>query len=289
MSLLLIQENYMRKITICVAVCCSLFTATAALSQEKAAVALMQGAKYVALGSSFAAGPGVATQLGSCGRSDHNYPHLVAAALDLTLTDVSCNGATIPNIVNTSQRGAAPQIDAVSSNTALVTVTIGGNDIRYTSSTFACAGTAPGEACTTNLDQAAIGEAVKQLPAQLGAMLDAIQAKAPQASIVLVAYPRVFPIDAINCRELELSSNDTIYLAALGQRLEEAFVSATSSRQSLIADAYVLAEGHGPCAMTGRWINGAQATDTGIRFHPTAEGHMEMARLVLAALGSKSE
>jgi lysophospholipase L1-like esterase len=289
MSLLLIQENYMRKITTCVAVCCSLFAATAALSQEKAAVALMQGAKYVALGSSFAAGPGVATQLGSCGRSDHNYPHLVAAALDLTLTDVSCNGATIPNIVNTSQRGAAPQIDAVSSNTALVTVTIGGNDIRFTSSTFACAGTAPGEACTTNLDQAAIGEAVKQLPAQLGAMLDAIQAKAPQASIVLVAYPRVFPFDAINCRELELSSNDTIYLAALGQRLEEAFVSATSSRQSLIADAYVLAEGHGPCAMAGRWINGAQATDTGIRFHPTAEGHMEMARLVLAALGSKSE
>ena len=41
--------------------------------------------------------------------------------------------------------------------------------------------------------------------------------------------------------------------------------------------------------MTGRWINGAQATDTGIRFHPTAEGHMEMARLVLAALSSKSE
>lgn len=122
-------------------------------------------------------------------------------------------------------------------------------------------------------------------------MLDAIQAKAPRASIVLVAYPRIFPADAINCSELELSSNDTVYLAALGQRLEEAFVSATSSRQSLIADAYVLAEGHGPCAMATaeRWVNGAEPADTGIRFHPTAKGHIEMARLVLSALGSNSQ
>jgi len=34
-----------------------------------------------------------------------------------------------------------------------------------------------------------------------------------------------------------------------------------------------------------RWVNGANVADTGIRFHPTAEGHQEMARLVLAALG----
>ena len=276
----------MGKISTSIALCCSLFTATTAFSQ---AVELAQGAKYVALGSSFAAGPGVAAQLGICGRSDNNYSHLIAAALDLTLTDVSCNGATTANILNTPQGDASPQIDAVSRDTALVTVTIGGNDISFTSSTFACAGKAADEHCTANLDQAAISEAVKQLPAELGAMLDAVKAKAPQARIVLVTYPRVFPSDAINCRELALSSNDTVYLAALGQRLEEAFVSATSSRQSLNADAYVLAEGHGPCATTERWVNGASVADTGIRFHPTAEGHIEMARLVLAALGSNPQ
>ena len=270
----------------CITLCCSLLAATTAFSQN---AELAQGAKYVALGSSFAAGPGVATQLGACGRSDHNYPHLVAAELGLTLTDVSCSGATIPNIVNSTQRDAAPQIDAVSRDTALVTVTIGGNDIRFTSSTFACAGKAPVENCTANLDQAAISEALAQLPAQLTAMLDAIHAKAPQAILVLVAYPRVFPADAINCRELELSSNDTVYLAALGQKLENAFVSVTADQRSLIADAYVLANGHGPCATSESWINGAQAANTGIRFHPTAEGHKEMARIVLAALGNNSQ
>ncbi|MBL4580259.1 MAG: SGNH/GDSL hydrolase family protein [Gammaproteobacteria bacterium] len=279
----------MGKITTSIALCCSLLTATAAFAQNTPAAALAQGAKYVALGSSFAAGPGVATQLGTCGRSDHNYSHLIAAALGLSLTDVSCNGATTANILNTPQGDASPQIDAVSRDTALVTITIGGNDISFTSSTFACAGKAPDEHCTANLDQAAIREAVNQLPTELGAMLDAVKAKAPQARIVLVTYPRVFPTDAINCRELELSSNDTVYLAALGQKLENAFVSATSSRQSLIADAYVLAEGHGPCATNERWVNGANVADTGIRFHPTAEGHIEMARLVLAALGNNSQ
>jgi len=273
----------MGRITTLIALCCSLFTASAAFSQN---VALAQGAKYTALGSSFAAGPGVPEPLGTCGRSDHNYSHLVAAALNLTLTDVSCNGATIPNILDTPQNGAAPQIDAVSRDTALVTVTIGGNDITYTSSTFACTGTAPGERCTANLDQAMINAAVDQLPARLGALFDAIKAKAPQATIVLVAYPRVFPPDATSCGELELSAEDTNYLAALGQKLEDAFVSATSSRQILIADAYVRAAGHGPCdAVAQRWVNGANVADSGIRFHPTAEGHIEMARLVRAALG----
>jgi len=269
----------------CITLCCSLLAATAAFSQGAPA----PGSKYVALGSSFAAGPGVATQLGTCGRSDHNYSHLVAAELGLTLTDVSCNGATIPNIVNSTQRDAAPQIDSVSRDTALVTVTIGGNDIRFTSSTFACAGKAPADNCTANLDQAAISAAAEQLPARLEAMLDAIHAKAPQAIVVLVAYPRVFPADAIDCRELELSSNDTVYLAALGRKLEAAFVSATASQRNLIADAYVLADGHGPCAASERWINGANVADTGIRYHPTSEGHIEMARLVLAALGENPE
>ncbi|MBT8145243.1 MAG: SGNH/GDSL hydrolase family protein [Gammaproteobacteria bacterium] len=266
--------------------CCISFAAIAACTQTPPDV-IERGAKYVALGSSFAAGPGISEQLGICGRSDHNYSNLVASALDLTLTDVSCNGATIDNIRDTPQRDMPPQIGAISSDTALVTVTIGGNDINYTSSTFACSGTAPDEHCTANLDQTAISNELSQLPDELGEMLDEIKAKAPQALIVLVTYPRVFPVDAVSCSEIELSAEDTAYLADLGHNLEQAFLSAASSREILIADAYVRAAGHGPCATPAeRWVNGANVADTGIRYHPTAEGHIEMARLVLAALGN---
>lgn len=275
----------MKKRTSFIALCCTMLTATAVFAQDAPGAGLAQGAKYVALGSSFAAGPGIAEQLGGCGRSDHNYSHLIADELGLAITDVSCNGATTANILDTPQAGAAPQIDAVSSDTALVTVTIGGNDINYTSSTFACSGTASAENCTANLDQEAISTALSELPEHLGLMFDAVRAKAPQATIVLVTYPRVFPEDAKSCDELELSADDTDYLAALGQSLEAAFVSASSSRQVLIADAYVRGEGHGPCAANERWVNGATVVEDGIRYHPTGKGHAEMARLVLAALG----
>jgi lysophospholipase L1-like esterase len=262
----------------------TLFTATTAWSQT---ASLSPGAKYVSLGSSFAAGPGVGNQLGGCGRSDHNYAHLVAEALSLDLTVASCNGATIDNILSTPQDNNPLQIDAVTSDTALVTVTIGGNDIRYTASTFACSGAPASDRCTANLDQTAINAAVEQLPAKLTGMFDAIRAKAPQATIVLVAYPRVFPEDATSCAELDLSEGDTIYLAELGRKLEQAFVEATSSAQVLIADAYVQAQGHGPCAANAsqRWVNGETIASSGIRYHPTAEGHEAMARLVLEVLG----
>lgn len=259
-----------------------LLAATTAWSQT-----IAPGAKYVGLGSSFAAGPGIDNQLGGCGRSDNNYAHIIAAALDLELTVASCNGATIDNIITVPQEGNPLQIDAVTADTALVTVTIGGNDIRYTASTFACSGTPASERCTANLDQAAINAAIDQLPDKLGAMFAAIKAKAPQATIVLVAYPRVFPEDAVNCSELELSEADTRYLADMGQKLQDAFVAATAAAQVLIADAYANAAGHGPCeAMAAdRWVNGETIASSGIRYHPTAEGHEEMARLVLAALG----
>ncbi|PKI01268.1 SGNH/GDSL hydrolase family protein [Glaciecola sp. 33A] len=279
----------MRKTIVSIVMCSSLFTVIAVFSRDSLAAELKKGANYVALGSSFAAGPGIASQLGSCGRSDHNYSHLVASALSLKLTDVTCNGATIANILDTSLGDSAPQIDSVNPDTALVTVTIGGNDIRYTSSTFTCAGTAANENCSANLDQAMIKDAVNQLPVKLGEMLDAIKVKAPQASIVLVTYPRVFSSDATSCSELDLGADDTVYLAALGHKLQAAFVSAASSRQILIADAYVIGEFHGPCAATERWVNGATVAETGIPFHPSAKGHIEMARLVLAVLGGNED
>jgi lysophospholipase L1-like esterase len=272
---------------IILAVVCSICVgATLVLAQTEPAAALAKGSRYVALGSSFAAGPDIPRQLGTCGRSDHNYAHLVAAALELELTDVSCNGATTANILDTRQGEAAPQIQAVTSDTALVTVTIGGNDIRYTASTFACAGTAPEKHCSAGLDRAAIDTAVRQLPSRLEAVIDAVRARAPRAVVVVVTYPRVFTSDAPDCRELALSADDTAFLAGLGQKLEEAFVRTAANRDTLLADAYAHAGGHGACAARdARWVNGATPADTGAPFHPTAKGHVEMARRVQAALG----
>ena len=70
---------------------------------------LNTGARYVALGSSFAAGPGPGWRApGSprrAGRSSANYAHLIAAHLGLELTDVTYSGATTRDILNARADG----------------------------------------------------------------------------------------------------------------------------------------------------------------------------------------
>ena len=246
---------------------------------------LPHGASYVALGSSFAAGPGIPTQQATCGRSDHNYPHLVAAMLGLVLTDVSCGGATTANVLDTPQGDAALQLTALTADTALVTLTIGGNDLTYSASTIRCGGASAEDRCAAKLDHAAIDEAAERLPARLADVIDAIRAKAPTAIIVVVPYPRVIPPAAERCSAVGLVDQDADYFAALGLRLEEALTSVATARAALLADAFPLSAGHGPCAADAdRWVNGAKAAGSGVSFHPTAKGHEEMAWLVLAAL-----
>jgi len=91
--------------------------------------------RYVALGSSMAAGPGIRPSADGApfraGRSARNYAHLVAERLGLDLVDVTYSGATTANVLTDPQNGAPPQADALDGSEDLVTVTIGGNDAGY--------------------------------------------------------------------------------------------------------------------------------------------------------------
>ncbi|WP_216074289.1 hypothetical protein, partial [Acinetobacter baumannii] len=68
------------------------------LTTPTAAVAAppTEGLQYVALGDSYAAGYGILPSTGlpvpGCDQGQQNYPHQVAAALGLQLTDVTCTG-----------------------------------------------------------------------------------------------------------------------------------------------------------------------------------------------------
>ena len=88
---------------------------------------------YVALGDSYTAGPDIPDQTGAtvgCEQSDASYPYLVGRSLRLTLTDMSCGGATIADLSAAQPTGDGTnpaQLSALSAATALVTVGIGGN------------------------------------------------------------------------------------------------------------------------------------------------------------------
>src|SRR3954469_23530704 len=105
--------------------------------------------RYVALGDSYTAGPLIPLQQhnskipGGCLQSDHNYPHLVAPELHLPqFADASCSGAKTDDMTGAQDVEFGPnpaQFDRLTSNTKVVTLGIGGNDIGFTEIAETCA------------------------------------------------------------------------------------------------------------------------------------------------------
>ena len=243
------------------------------------------GSQYVALGSSYAAGFGIQPQQpgsAGCGRSLLDYPHLVAAKLQLELDDVSCGGAVIANALNTPQGSAPPQIDAVTSQARLVTMTIGGNDVNYIGRAIECG--QPTSTCTVTANTARIDAAFAALPSSLTQLIQAIRSKAPSAIVVLVTYLRL--VSPTPCPALHYTPAAARLVGSMGERLQQVFVTVAQEDDVQIADPYVIGATHGPCA-TGpnMWVAGLVASN-GFEYHPTVAGHQEMARLVEQDLGN---
>ena len=166
---------------------------------------LPEGAEYVALGSSYAAGPGLRNRVpGSprrAGRSTHNYAHLLADRLRLRLTDVTFSGATIAQIIGREPGATAvPQLDAVTSDTRLVTLTGGGNDLGYigylvmTSLPSLIRAVSGGNKRLAELtDDAELERKTSVLGDDLIALVNGIRARAPKATIAITDYLSLLP------------------------------------------------------------------------------------------------
>jgi lysophospholipase L1-like esterase len=252
-------------------------------SQGEAAVA--PGSQYVAMGSSYAAGYGIQPQepdSGSCGRSLVDYPHLVASKLHLDLDDVSCGGAVTANALDTPQGSAPPQIDAVTSKTRLVTMTIGGNDVNYVGTAIECG--QRNSNCVATANPAATDAAFAALPQSLTQLIQAVRAKAPSVIIVLVTYVRLVPPTA--CPALHYTPAGTQLVASIGSRLQQVFLTVAKEDHVRLVDPYAIGAAHGPCAEgANKWVAGRVATN-GFEYHPTEAGHQEMARLIEQDLDS---
>ncbi len=252
--------------------------------------------KYVVMGSSYAAGPKIpdAVPDQSCGRSTGNYAHLVAADVGLDLTDVSCIGATIDNVATTPQAMNPLQIDAVTPDTRIVTITIGGNDVNYSTSLVTCGRDgsngkscleASADAAAPDIDSAAIDNLLIQVADKLDAMLGKLRQAAPAARIYLVAYPMVLPDPAAPCPpDVPMQAPDATFLGEVGTRLQAAFSSAAATAGVTFIDVYGPSHGHDACASADqRWVEG-QANSAVAPYHPNAAGMRAVADLIVAEI-----
>jgi lysophospholipase L1-like esterase len=253
---------------------------TTTSTTAKAASSLQKGDAYVALGSSIASGFGIAEQSTTCGRSSRDYGQLVATKLGLKLTDVSCGAAVIANVLDTKQGDNAVQLDAVTADTKLVTFSGGGNDIGFNGTALFCS--QPDKDCQLPPDYDA---KLAGLPASLRSLIEKVKAKAPDATIVFVTYPREIPEE--NCPDLSLTDAEFQILTKMGSDLEKTFVDVLGkSDDVLFVDPYVAEGNHTGCAPEAeRWVNGAKAAPGGgFALHPTALGHQVMADMIVKAL-----
>ena len=253
------------------------------------------GSEYVALGSSFAAGLGLGSRVtGSpivCQRSVNGYPQQLARLTGLSLTDMSCSGATASHVLRGRQVFLGPQIDALGPGTRLVTLTAGGNDIAYVGDLTAMAYRKRGGVISFLVGQFWGGakpladRKFDQLRANLIATLREARRRAPQARIFVVTYPAIIPPNG-TCPGLGINEDDAALMRQVGVRLSEVTREAAQEVGVTVIDMDQLSGGHDTCA-SAPWVNGA-APKQGAPFHPTLAGARATAELIKLAFEKAS-
>lgn len=252
--------------------------------------------EYVNLGDSFSAGSGVLPLSPGfnplCLQSTKNFSHDIAAAKGYSLTDVSCGGATTAHFSTPQYPGLAPQLDAVTASTDLVTLTIGGNDNNtFASAIIACgsAGIATfgfGSPCKTIYGEYFADQIRNKTYASLVEALKAVKAKAPSARVAISGYPWVVPTTEGCYPFLPVASGDIPYLRSLQATLNDAVERAAAATGATYIDQNVVSDGHDACKPAGvRWVEPAFGTTQFIPVHPNALGEQGMADQFVSVLG----
>lgn len=235
------------------------------------------GARFVSLGSSYAAGAGIGKLVPGtpqrCGRTENNYAHLLAARMSLNLIDASCGGATTAHVLGPWNELPA-QLDAVTSDTMLVTVTIGGNDLNYVRNLMiATCGRVPGmmppagRACPSptwpsDPDYSALRQHLRDIARE-------VRRRAPQAELIFVDYVRILP-DVGGCAVLPLDETQMAAAKEAFRRMAETTAEAAKAESATLLSAGELSRGHDACSAEP-WSSGYPGKPT--TWHPTAAGH----------------
>lgn len=245
---------------------------------------------YVAIGDSFASGPGIAPQRASgCSRSERNYATLVATAIDANrFTDASCGGATTVNLTDPQAHGGLtnpPQLDAIDEDTTLVTFgTLGGNDLGLVGLATSCVS----GSCVPAIGEDPYASQVEAVRANMTAGLQAAKAVAPDAAIYVIGYGTYVPQGG--CPAVFgglLTAEEFDYLQSQIDRLSDALaeVAATEGVHFIDLRAVPGAVDHTVCAAPqDQWIRALATYDDGSPFHPSACGMDAVAQHVLRTL-----
>lgn len=244
-----------------------------------------------------AAGPGIAPRAPGAprwsGRSARNYAHLLADRSGLDLVDVTFSGATTAHLLVETQRGAPPQVEALDGSEALVTVTVGGNDVGYVPLLMAAAlpgwlRRAPllGPRITELLDRDARDRALADVFESLCAVGREVRRRSPRARVLFVDYLTLLPPEGVPAGPIRAAD------AELGRRVAAALERATAEAAAATGCETVRAgeasRGHHPWSpepwTTTPATYGVPVPGRPAPLHPNSAGMRAVAELVAERL-----
>ena len=253
----------------------------------------------VALGDSYTAGALLPADLAArplgCLRSPKAYPVLVAAALGASLTDVACESAGVADMTATEQTnlGAnAPQLNALAPDDSLVVLTLGGDDLGFMNVLNECmelSFTDPwGSPCRAHYTSGGTDQLAARVTAEaprVATVLADIAARAPQARIVVVGYPDVFPLSGGCWPVVPITDGDVGYLRGIELQLNATLAADAKAAGATFVDTYTPTIGHDVCQPERtRDVEGLLPGSWAYPYHPNARGQAVIAAAVLAAL-----
>jgi hypothetical protein len=255
-------------------------------------------ANWAGLGDSYAAGPLIPNQqlnpLG-CLRSDHNFAHLAAATLGRSLADASCSGAktddmTAPQDVTPGPN--PPQFNALTTDTQVVTLQIGGNDIGFTSILQNCATANPfAHPCRDRYvvnGHDTLADKIAATAPKVAAVLQGIHTRSPQARVFVVNYAAILPETGTGCwPQVPIAFSDVAYLRSVEKNLNAMLAQQAGANGARIVDDYSASIGRDACKSSStRWVEPLVPANLAAPFHPNARGEAGIAAVVVGAVSS---
>jgi lysophospholipase L1-like esterase len=223
------------------------------------------GPAYVALGDSYSSGVGTRTYISdgtSCQRSVYAYPYLIAQSRGFALNFQACSGAKVSDVTS-------KQLGALTTGTAYVTISVGGNDAGFSSVITECAQPGWLSDCdgAINTAQSYINNT---LPGSLSTLYASIKSKAPNAKVVVVGYPHLFNGEDCNAGTWFSPSEET-RLNQTADLLDSKLSAAASAKGFSFANPVSRFTGHAVCDSV-EWLNGL-SNPVSESYHPNRTGH----------------
>ncbi|WP_328870292.1 SGNH/GDSL hydrolase family protein [Streptomyces sp. NBC_00287] len=218
---------------------------------------------YVALGDSYASGVGAGSYIsssGDCKRSTKAHPYLWAAANSpSSFAFTACSGARTGDVL-------ANQMGPLNSSTALVSISVGGNDAGFADVMTTCV-LQSDSSCISRINTAK-AYVDSTLPGQLNNVYSAIRAKAPNAHVVVLGYPRFYKLGQ-SCLGLSETKRKAINDAA--DYLDAAVARRAAAYSFTFGDVRTTFTGHEICSGSS-WLHSVNWLNIGESYHPTAPG-----------------